>query len=171
MRYGRRAADGTPEYHDSKKSLIEAKRRESHEARAGGQARVKGKRGSSLVNGHRLDSIHYAVRTFLIRPCPFTRLDPLVSLTLCAPVCSPGKGAAELVSVLPDLTHYALSASCSACVKIWLMSSCTISNVQPTPGYSSSDPCACMFLRWGRVAMKCSSQSNCMSPSSGSTFE
>lgn len=34
-RYGRRAADGTLEYHDSKETLIAAERRESSESRAG----------------------------------------------------------------------------------------------------------------------------------------
>ena len=34
-RFGRRAADGTLEYHDSKESLIAAKNRESSHARAG----------------------------------------------------------------------------------------------------------------------------------------
>ncbi|MCU6496640.1 hypothetical protein LPN04_02395 [Rugamonas sp. A1-17] len=34
-RYGRHAADGTTEYHDSKESLIQAERRENREARAG----------------------------------------------------------------------------------------------------------------------------------------
>lgn len=34
-RFGRHAADGTTEYHDSKESLIAAERRERREARAG----------------------------------------------------------------------------------------------------------------------------------------
>ncbi len=34
-RYGRHAADGTTEYHDSKESLIQSERRENREARAG----------------------------------------------------------------------------------------------------------------------------------------
>ena len=34
-RFGRRAADGTFEYHDSKESLVAAKRRESSDARSG----------------------------------------------------------------------------------------------------------------------------------------
>lgn len=34
-RFGRRAADGTFEYHDSRESLVAAKRRESSDARSG----------------------------------------------------------------------------------------------------------------------------------------
>jgi hypothetical protein len=35
MRFGRRAADGSYEYHDSKASLVEAERREASETRRG----------------------------------------------------------------------------------------------------------------------------------------
>jgi hypothetical protein len=34
-RFGRRAADGTSEYHDSKESLVAAERRDNSDARAG----------------------------------------------------------------------------------------------------------------------------------------
>lgn len=34
-RFGRRAADGTYEYHDSKESLVAAERRDNSDARAG----------------------------------------------------------------------------------------------------------------------------------------